>query len=111
MRSSAKSRAEMLGKQNYLPGPNVLTICCIVLAGLDQPSTGMSLQLQAAAVRPALRPQPASKELYSSVAAWLSGRRGAERRACAGVVEAQKVSAGRLARRCGLEGDMCTWMR
>ena len=73
-----KSRAEMLGKQNYLPGPNVLTICCIVLAGLDQPSTGPKLQLQAAAVRPALRPQPASKELYSSVAAWLSGRRGAE---------------------------------
>ena len=29
-----KSRAEMLGKQNYLPGPNVLTICCIVLEAL-----------------------------------------------------------------------------
>ena len=44
-----KSRAAMLGKRNYLrnylPGPNVLTSWCIVLAGLAETRNGGSQRL------------------------------------------------------------------
>ena len=46
MCSWRKSRAEMLGKQNYLPGPNVLTICCIVARGPGDSGSGTTPKCQ-----------------------------------------------------------------